>query len=92
MLIEDVSIVPDLSLGVDPSDKSAIQANVQDGTYSGSERVNMWDCCLPYPVQNSVGFLTDFLANRVLGETTISYDRVRGVHWDLIESSYAYHG
>jgi hypothetical protein len=44
-----------LSLGVDPSDKSAIQANVRDGTYSGSERLIMWNRCLLYPRQTVSG-------------------------------------
>jgi hypothetical protein len=47
---------------------------VQDETYSGSECVNMWNCCLLYPIQNSVGSLADFSANRGLVEAAIAYD------------------
>ena len=46
---------PGLSLGVDLSDKSAIQANAQDGTYSGSERLIMWNRCLLYLRQTVSG-------------------------------------
>ena len=34
----------------------------------------MWNRCLLYPVQNSVGSLTDFSANRGLAEAAIAYD------------------
>jgi hypothetical protein len=34
----------------------------------------MWNRCLLYPVQNRVGSLTNFSANRGLEEAAIAYD------------------
>jgi hypothetical protein len=73
-LTENVSIMTQFVPGGQSVRHTNYLANVQDETHSGSECTNTWNCYLPYPLQNSVGSLTDFLDNRELTEAAIAYN------------------